>query len=93
MSRKTKLILTITITVLATLLLLWLLQMLLMPKYMTEIREGALISEYYDEIKKHDIIFVGDCEVYENISPVTLWERYGITSYIRGSAQQLIWQS
>ena len=40
MSRKTKLILTITITVLATLLLLWLLQMLLMPKYMTEIREG-----------------------------------------------------
>ena len=43
MSRKTKLILTITITVLATLLLLWLLQMLLMPKYMTEIREGALI--------------------------------------------------
>lgn len=93
MSRKTKLILTITITVLATLLLLWLLQMLLMPKYMTEIREGALISEYYGEIKKHDIIFVGDCEVYENISPITLWERYGITSYIRGSAQQLIWQS
>ena len=93
MTRKTKLILTITVTVLATLLLLWLLQMLLMPKYMTEIREGALISEYYDEIKNHDIIFVGDCEVYENISPVTLWERYGITSYIRGSAQQLIWQS
>ena len=92
MTRKTKLILTITVTVLATLLLLWLLQMLLMPKYMTEIREGALISEYYDEIKNHDIIFVGDCEVYENISPVTLWERYGITSYIR-SAQQLIWQS
>src|SRR5690606_35053065 len=30
---------------------------------------------------------------FSNISPVTLWEDYGITSYIRGSAQQLIWQS
>ena len=41
----------------------------------------------------NDVIFIGDCEVYENISPVTLWQEYGITSYIRGSAQQLIWQS
>ena len=57
MSRKTKLILTITITVLATLLLLWLLQMLLMPKYMTEIREGALISEILrrDQKARHHI--------------------------------------
>ncbi|MDD5017443.1 MAG: SGNH/GDSL hydrolase family protein, partial [Eubacteriales bacterium] len=29
----------------------------------------------------------------ENFSPITLWEEYGITSYIRGSAQQLIWHS
>ena len=73
--------------------ILWLLQMLLMPKYMTDIREGALIAEYYAEEKDHDVVFIGDCEVYENFSPVTLWENYGITSYIRGSAQQLIWQS
>lgn len=65
-----------------------------MPKYMTEILEGALISEYYqEENKNHDVIFIGDCEVYENFSPVTLWEKYGITSFIRGSAQQLIWHS
>lgn len=64
-----------------------------MPKYMTEIPEGNLIEEYYKEEKKHDVIFIGDCEVFSNISPVTLWEKYGITSYIRGSAQQLIWQS
>ncbi len=93
MSRKTKAILTISITVLAGALLLWLLQLLLMPKYMADIREGALIAEYYEEPKGHDVIFVGDCEVYENISPITMWEKYGITSYIRGSAQQLIWQS
>ncbi|NLK03445.1 MAG: SGNH/GDSL hydrolase family protein, partial [Clostridiales bacterium] len=64
-----------------------------MPKYMSEIPEGNLVEEYYKEEKKHDVIFVGDCEVFSNISPVTLWEKYGITSYIRGSAQQLIWQS
>lgn len=66
---------------------------LLKPKYMGDIVEGALIAEYYKETTDHDVIFIGDCEVYENFSPVTLWEEYGITSYIRGSAQQLIWQS
>lgn len=74
-------------------LVLALLQALLMPKYMTSIHEGNLISEYYDEVKNHDVIFIGDCEVFSNFSPVTLWEYYGISSYIRGSAQQLLWHS
>ena len=68
-------------------------QKLLMPKYTQGIVEGNLIEEYYASEKNHDVLFIGDCEVYENVSPVTLWEEYGITSYIRGSAQQLIWQS
>ena len=72
---------------------LWLLNALFMPKYMSEIPEGALIAEYYNETADHDVVFIGDCEVYENFSPDTLWQEYGITSYIRGSAQQLIWQS
>ncbi len=72
---------------------LWLLQMLLMPKYMDASRDGALIGEYYANAGGNDVIFIGDCEVYENISPITLWEDYGITSYIRGSPQQMIWQS
>lgn len=72
---------------------LWFVQALLMPKYMRESKEGALIAEYYDETGNNDVIFIGDCEVYENFSPITLYEQYGITSYIRGSAQQLIWQS
>ena len=72
---------------------LWFLQRLLTPKYIDDIIEGRLISEYYDNAGGNDVIFIGDCEVYENISPITLWEEYGITSYIRGSAQQLIWQS
>lgn len=72
---------------------LWVLQRLLMPKYVTAIHEGNLTEEYYDEVKKHDVIFIGDCEVFSNFSPVKLWENYGITSYIRGSAQQLLWHS
>lgn len=84
----------LAVVALFTIALLVFLQNLLMPKYMTEILEGALISEYYlEEFKEHDVIFIGDCEVYENFSPIVLWKEYGITSFIRGSAQQLIWQS
>ena len=73
--------------------ILILLQMLLVPKYMEHSPEGALTGEYYENAGGNDVIFIGDCEVYENFSPITLWEEYGITSYIRGSAQQTIWQS
>ena len=69
------------------------LQRLLVPKYMGQVIEGAFIGEYYKETTSHDLLILGDCEVYENISPVTLWEEYGITSYIRGSANQLPAQS
>lgn len=75
------------------LVVLYLLQALLMPKYMDNTKEGALIGEYYANAGDNDVVFIGDCEVYENFSPITLWEKYGITSYIRGSAQQMIWQS
>ena len=72
---------------------LWLLQCLLLPKYVAGTVEGAFIAEYYDEVKDHDVIFVGDCEVYENFSPIVLWRDYGINSYIRGSAEQYVFQS
>lgn len=72
---------------------LYLLQRLLVPKYQTGIVEGSMIEEYYKDDVQHEVLFVGDCEVYENFSTITLWEKYGISSYIRGSAQQLTWQS
>ena len=82
------------VALLVSLVLLFLLQRLLMPKYVDGILEGAMVAEYYDEKdKSFDVLFVGDCEVYENFSPVVLWEQYGINSYIRGSAEQYIWQS
>ncbi|MBR2722516.1 MAG: SGNH/GDSL hydrolase family protein [Clostridia bacterium] len=79
--------------VLACALLLSFLQLLVVPKYASASREGNLIGEYYAETTPHDVLFVGDCEVYESFTPPTLWEEYGITSYIRGSAQQLTWHS
>ncbi len=81
------------VAVVLFIVLLFGLQRLVTPKYMDDILEGSFIEEYYDETTNHDVIMVGDCEIYENFSPITLWEEYGITSYLRGSAQQLIWQS
>lgn len=78
--------------VLVIVLVLGLLQALVTPKYI-ENPEGLLTGEYYSEAGEHDVIFVGDCEVYESFVPAVLWEKYGISSYVRGSAQQLVWQS
>ena len=65
---------------------------LLAPKYITN-PEGRLTGEYYLQSSGNDVIFLGDCEVYETFIPAILWEKYGISSYVRGSAQQLVWHS
>lgn len=56
-------------------------------------REAHLLCGYYDTTDPHDVIFIGDCEVYEGFVPATLFEEYGITSYVRGSSQQTVFQS
>ena len=94
MKRKNiKTLLACVAIVLVTFTLLGAAQELVMPKYMTVSREGALTAEYYAEQGTHDVLFIGDCEVYEGFTPPTLWEEYGITSYVRGNAQQLAWHS
>ena len=70
-----------------------LLNMLLQPKYAENLVEGSMIAQYYDEKKDHEVIFIGDCEVYANFSPLVMYETEGIKAYVRGSSQQLIWQS
>ena len=69
------------------------LQELVAPKYASSLFEGSFTSAYYDEKADHQVLMIGDCELYENIDTMTLWDKYGITSYIRGNAQQLPWQS
>ena len=76
-------------------LLVWGLGRLVRPKYASGITlEGGMVENWYAHREEgHQILFVGDCEVYESFSPVTLFNEFGATSYIRGSAQQLMWQS
>jgi hypothetical protein len=81
------------VALVVTFALLLALQRLVQPKYAVSLQEGSYTSEYYKETLGHQVLMVGDCELYENFDPVTLWKNYGITSYIRGNAQQLTWQS
>ncbi len=91
---KIKRTVTILISILFAVGIIYVAQRLVMPKYVDDIVEGGMVSEFYDEPdKSFDVIFVGDCEVYENFSPARLWTEYGINSYIRGSAEQYIFQS
>ncbi len=90
-----KWITTIILFIFVTCVFLYLFGKITSPKY-TDIPEGNLISEYYDDVEAnvyHQVVFIGDCEVYESFSPPVLWEKYGISSYVRGSASQTIWQS
>ena len=88
-----KRVLRIIVIVLMFIVLFIFLNMLLQPKYMDSLVEGSMISQYYGEPKDHEVLFIGDCEVYANFSPMVLFEEQGIKAYVRGSSQQLIWQS
>ena len=91
--KKTKTVLSVLAVLLAFVLLLCLMTRLFTPKYMTDLVEGSMLSQYYREAGGHDVIFIGDCEVYANFTPMELYRQQGITAYVRGSSQQLIWQS
>ena len=91
--RKIKTILSVVAVLLVFVAMFGLVNRLLQPKYATDLVEGSMVSQYYKEAGGHDVIFIGDCEVYANISPMELYKQKGITAYVRGTSQQLIWQS
>ena len=91
--KNLKNVLSVTAVLLLFALALAFVTRLLQPKYMETLVEGSMLSQYYEEAGGHDVIFIGDCEVYANFTPMELYRNYGITAYIRGSSQQLIWQS
>ena len=64
LSQNARRVLSLVAVLLVLTLLLLALQELLLPKYRTEVTEGALIGEYYRETTAHDVLFVGDCEAY-----------------------------
>ncbi len=78
------------------LMLLHVMSRLVEPKYVASSQEGNLISEYYresDRGREHEIIFIGDCEIYSSFVPPLLYEKYGITSFVRASPSQSMAQS
>lgn len=91
--KKTKTIFSVAAVLLIFLIVLGLTDRLLQPKYMTDLTEGSMTAQYYREAGGHDVIFIGDCEVYANFSPMELYRQQGITAYVRGNSQQLLWQS
>ena len=93
---KTKRFVAVIISLVALCLLFAFFTRLLTPKHVTVLREGALVGEYYLEADKdveHQIIFLGDCEAYGSFIPAIIWESSGLTSFVRGSPAQRIWQS
>ena len=72
MRKRIKSILGIVAVLLVFVVLFCLTSRLLSPKYMTDLVEGSMISQYYRESGNHDVIFIGDCEVYSNFSPMEM---------------------
>ena len=94
-SEKTKLkkIITALVLLALTIGILWFVQRLFMKKYQVGVIEGSFTEEYYKEKVPHDVLMFGDCDMYENFSPIKMYEDYGVSSYIRGSGEQYMWQS
>ena len=57
------------------LILLFAMQRLVMPKYVDDVIEGGFTAEYYREENPHEVLMIGDCELYENFSPITMWKK------------------
>ncbi len=85
----------IALFVVLTLCLLAFAQALLTPHDRAANPDAFLIHESMEatDTALDEVIFIGDCEVYESFSPVTLWQQYGISARVYGSPQQLMWHS
>jgi hypothetical protein len=92
--KKTKWIWAGLLFVVITVLLLGCAQALLVPHDRAANPEAFLLKDYIEaDASADEVVFVGDCEVYEAFSPVVLWQEYGISSRVCGTPQQLMWHS
>ena len=64
-----------------------------MPKYIHENMDGRITQEYYPQCRYADVIFAGSSTVYSGIDPRVLWQKNGISSYVRANASQTMWIS
>ncbi len=45
-------------------------------------------KEFYSQTNNIDILFIGTSKVHYTLSPMEIWNKYGVTSYNRGTASQ-----
>ncbi len=75
-------------------LLLGAAQALLVPHDRTANPEAFLMHDYVEaDASGDEVVFIGDCEMYESFSPVTLWQEHGIESRVVGTPGQQMWHS
>lgn len=67
---------------------------IVVPKWVTpaDNRMSYIMQGFYKEPKNSlDVIFMGNSDVYRGVSPITLWDEYGIASYNYVSSGQRMW--
>lgn len=67
---------------------------IMIPKWITttDNRMTYIIQGFYEEPKDSlDVIFMGNSDVYRGISPIKMWDEYGIASYNFVSSGQRMW--
>jgi len=74
--------------------LLQLLTKVFIPKWVTleDNRMTYIMKGFYKEPKNSlDVVFMGNSDVYRGVSPIVLWDEYGIVSYNYVSSGQRMW--
>lgn len=89
-----KIIIRIICFLLIGLILLGIVTNIMIPKWITtkDNRMTYIIQGFYEEPKDSlDVVFMGNSDVYRGISPITMWDEYGIASYNYVSSGQRMW--
>lgn len=94
MGKKFKIIFSIIVFILLVYFLLHVLSLIFIPKWLTtdDNMHSYISKGFYAEKKNSlDILFMGNSDMYRGISPIVLYEKYGIAGYGYTSAGQRMW--
>ena len=90
---QSRAIIRLAVMVLLALFLFVSINLLFMPKYIEENKDGRITAEFYREKIPNDVLFIGSSTVYSAINPIVLFEEYGMTSFDRANSSQTAWVS
>lgn len=94
MNKKIRISAAIALFVCLCAVTLLLAQALLVPHDSTANPEAFLMHDFIEaDVTRDEVVFIGDCEVYESFSPATLWQEFGIESRVVGTPGQQMWHS